>query len=155
MKRFRVYADTSVFGGCFDDEFAEKSNLFFAAVKTGRFTLVVSSTILAELRRAPDDVREILADLPTDAVEAVELSDETAQLRDAYLRAGILKPENKADAEHIASASVAEVDFVVSWNFKHIVHFEKIVAYQAVNLMNGYREIRIYSPNEVVQSEEE
>ena len=34
-----------------------------------------------------------------------------------------------------------EVDFVVSWNFKHIVHFEKIAGYQAVNLLNGYREI--------------
>jgi len=50
---------------------------------------------------------------------------------------------------------VAEVDFVISWNFKHIVHFEKIAGYQAVNLMNGYKEVRIYSPKEVVESEEE
>jgi len=45
---------------------------------------------------------------------------------------------------------VADVDFVVSWNFKHIVHYEKIIAYHAVNLMNGYKEIGIYSPKEVV-----
>ena len=62
--------------------------------------------------------------------------------------------QHQADAEHIASASVAEVDFVVSWNFKHIVQFEKIAGYQAVNLLNGYREIRIYSPKEVVANEE-
>jgi len=155
MKKFRVYADTSVFGGCFDDEFTDESKRFFASVKTGKFTLVVSTTTLAELRRAPEYVRQLLVGLPQDAVESLEFSEQIAHLRDAYLAAGILKPENKSDAEHIASASVADVDFVVSWNFKHIVHFEKIAGYHAVNLMNGYKEIRIYSPKEVVESEEE
>lgn len=37
--RLRVYADTSVFGGCFDDEFAEASRTFFDQVKSGRFVL--------------------------------------------------------------------------------------------------------------------
>jgi len=155
MKRFRVYADTSVFGGCFDDEFTDESKLFFSAIRAGKYTLVVSTTTLAELRGAPKHVRQVLAELPKDAVEMMEFSEQIVDLRNAYLAAGILKPENKSDAEHIASASVADVDFVVSWNFKHIVHFEKIAGYQAVNLMNGYKEIRIYSPKEVVESEEE
>ncbi len=155
MKRFRVYADTSVFGGCFDDEFGDESKRFFDAIREGRFTLLVSATTLAELQRAPDNVRQVLAKLPPDAVEVLEFTQEIARLRDAYLAAGILKAENKSDAEHIASASVADSDFVVSWNFRHIVHFEKIAKYQAVNLMNGYREIRIYSPKEVVESDEE
>jgi len=155
MKRFRVYADTSVFGGCFDDEFADESKLFFSAIKEGKYTLVVSTITIAELRRAPESVRQVLAELPKDAIETLEFSEEITYLREAYLAAGILKPENKSDAEHIASASVADVDFVVSWNFKHIVHYEKIAGYQAVNLLNGYKEIRIYSPKEVVESEEE
>jgi predicted nucleic acid-binding protein len=155
MKIFRVYADTSVFGGCFDDEFARESELFFSAIKAGEFILLISTTTLAELGRAPEYVRKVLATLPRDAVEAIQFTDEIAKLRDAYLEAGILHAEQRSDAEHIASASVAEADFVVSWNFKHIVHFEKIAAYQAVNLINGYKEIRIYSPKEVVASEQE
>jgi len=35
-------------------------------------------------------------------------------------------------------------------NFKHIVHFDKITGFEAVNLLHGYRPIRIYSPREVV-----
>lgn len=132
MKRFRVYADTSVLGGCFDDEFADESN-FFSAISSGKYTLVVSTTALAELRRAPEHIRQVLAELPNDAIETLEFSEQIAHLCDAYLAAGILKPENKSDAEHIASASVADVDFVVSWNFKHIMHYEKIAGYQAVN----------------------
>jgi len=155
MKLPRIYADTSVFGGCFDEEFAEESKLFFEDVKAGRFALVISSTILGELEKAPDYVQKVLTELPPERLEVIDFCDEIALLRDAYLLAGIVGPEGKADAEHIATASVADVDFVVSWNFKHIVHYEKICGYQAVNLMNGYKEIRIYSPKEVVESEEE
>jgi hypothetical protein len=84
----------------------------------------------------------------------IDFTEDIRHLRDAYLNAKVLGAQHQADAEHIASASVAEVDFVVSWNFKHIVQFEKITGYQAVNLLNGYREIRIYSPKEVVANEE-
>jgi hypothetical protein len=153
MKQFRVYADTSVFGGCFDNEFAKESKLFFKEIKTGKFVLVISTGTLAELERALQKVQKVLADLSPENVELMEFNDEIARLRDAYIKAGILTPDNIADAEHIAAASVADVDFVVSWNFRHIVHFEKIIAYQAVNLMNGYKEIRIYTPREVVDHE--
>lgn len=150
MKRFRVYADTSVFGGCFDDEFTDESKSFFADIKAGKFVLVVSSTTLGELERVPDYVQKVLGELPPENMEIIEFSDEIARLRDAYLEARIVEPEGKADAEHIASASVADVDFVVSWNFRHIVHYEKISGYHAVNLMNGYKKIGIYSPKEVI-----
>jgi hypothetical protein len=155
MKRFRVYADRSVYGGCFDDEFAQESRAFFAAVRSGKFRLVISPLVLTELQRAPDQVREIPAGLPGHAVEMIDFRDEVRLLRNAYLEANILGEEHQADAEHIAFASVAEVDLVISWNFRHIVQFEKIAGYQAVNLLNGYREIRIYSPKEMVASEEE
>jgi hypothetical protein len=46
MKLFRVYADTSVFGGCFDEEFAKESNLFFNDIRAGKFILVISTTLL-------------------------------------------------------------------------------------------------------------
>ena len=154
MKLLRVYADTSVFGGCFDEEFAQESKAFFEDVRNGKFTLVVSATVLAELEKVPDHVQKVLTELPPETVEAIEFSEEIAVLRDAYLKAGILRQEARADAEHIAAASVADVDFVISWNFKHVVLYEKISGYQAINLMNSYKEIRIYSPKEVVEDEE-
>jgi len=155
MKRFRVYADTSVYGGCFDEEFAKESIAFFDAVRSARFKLVVSPTVLAELRRAPERVRRVLSDLPEEMLEMVVDAEEVRSLREGYMEAGVLGTQHQGDAEHIAFASVAEVDFVVSWNFRHIVQFEKIAGYQAVNLLHGYREIRIYSPREVVVADEE
>lgn len=54
---------------------------------------------------------------------------------------------------HIALATVAEVDILVSWNFRHIVHFEKIRQFNAANLEMGYRTIGIHSPREVTFDE--
>lgn len=151
MRTLRVYADTSVFGGCFDEEFQEESLAFFREVKEGRFLLVVSLVTLRELRRSPEQVRQLLQELPSRSVEVLEDSPEIAQLRDAYMQAGVVGSASIDDAEHIAAATVAEVDVVVSWNFKHIVHFDKIRGYEAVNLLQGYKPIRIHSPKEVIQ----
>ena len=146
----RVYADTSVFGGCFDDEYAAASHRFFERVRDGAFRLIVSDTTLLELTQAPEEVRRILATLPPENVEHVKLSQAAEELRDAYIAQGVVGPASTRDAEHIAAATVADVDLVVSWNFRHIVHYEKISGYQGVNLLKGYRAVRIHSPSEVI-----
>ncbi len=154
MKRLRIYADTSIFGGCFDDEFSADSRKFFEEVGSGKFLLVISETTLFELKDAPTEVREVLTRLSPESIEIVEAAEEIAALRDAYVEAGVLGKASIRDAAHVASASVAEVDIIVSWNFKHIVHFEKIRGFHAVNLIKGYRLVEIYSPREVVEHEE-
>jgi hypothetical protein len=151
MRRLRVYADTSVFGGCFDEEFADESSAFFKEVSGRRFLLVIADVTVRELAFAPEPVRRVLAELSADDVEFIPYSEEIGRLRDAYIAAGVLGETSAGDAEHIASATVAEADLVVSWNFKHIVHFDKIAGFQAVNLLHGYKPIRIYSPREVVE----
>ena len=149
-RSLRVYADTSVFGGCFDDEFKTDSDRFFEEVRQKQFILVVSNVTLDELEMAPDQVRGVLAGLPAEQVELVNTSAESDELRNAYLEAGVVGPASTNDAAHIAVATTSSVDLVVSWNFKHIVHFEKIGGYEGVNSMRGYRSPRIYSPREVV-----
>lgn len=150
MPDLRVYADTSVFGGCLDDEFSEASVQFFKLVESGRFRLVISDTTLVELQQAPAEVRMVLLALPPEHVERIGVDETVEALRDAYLAAGIVGPASARDAEHIAAATIADVDMVVSWNFKHIVHYDKIGGYQGVNLLRGYSQIRIYSPLEVI-----
>ena len=56
LKRLRVYADTSVFGGCFDKEFEVESRKFFEEVGEGRFVAVVSDITAIELEGAPQEV---------------------------------------------------------------------------------------------------
>ncbi len=150
MPPLRLYCDTSVFGGCFDEEFSDASNRIFELVREGKFQLAIYQTTLDELNRAPERVRRVLYNLPLGSVEFIEQSREIDSLCDAYLRAGVVGPSSRSDASHIAAASVARVDMIVSWNFKHIVHFEKIRGYHGVNLLMGYLAIPIFAPPEVI-----
>jgi len=54
---------------------------------------------------------------------------------------------------HIAVATLAEVDALVSWNFKHIVRLEKIRLFNTVNGELGYERLSILSPREVTAHE--
>jgi hypothetical protein len=104
-----------------------------------------------ELGLAPERVRSVLQGLPPASLEFLPFSEEVRRLRDAYLEFGVLPASAGADAEHVASATVGESDLLVSWNFKHIVHFDKIAAFQAINVLRGYKPLSIYSPREVVE----
>ncbi len=146
----RVYCDTSVFGGCFDEEFEEASNRLFDQFRAGAFRLVLSQTTLDELDPSPSRVQALLQTIPVENLEFVPPSREIEELRDAYIAAGVIGRASIGDAAHIAAASVARVDMIVSWNFSHIVHFEKIRGYHGVNIMRGYFSVPIFSPPEVV-----
>jgi hypothetical protein len=150
----RVYVDTSVFGGVFEDEFAADSQSFFAAVRERRVSLVVSDIVLEEINQAPEHVVSHARTVLEEA-EVVSNTDEIAMLAQAYITDGIVPKRYRADAVHIATATVARCRFIVSWNFKHIVNFRAIVGYNAVNRRLGYQEIAIHAPWKKVWHEEE
>ena len=149
MRRIRVYADTSVFGGTQDEEFKLASEHFFEQVKRGRYLILVSSVTLEEISRAPQKVREILEGLPEDGAVRFALDEEARELAEAYIAAGVLGPASRADATHVAAATVLRADLILSWNFRHIVNYERIRKFNAVNLLNGYRTVDIRSPREM------
>lgn len=155
MKRTRIYIDTSVIGGCFDIEFSEWSNGLMRDFSAGTFIPVLSDVLAAEVQDAPMAVRQKYEDLLNSEHEFVLVTEEVVQLADAYQKRGILTPKFYDDGLHIALASVAEADLLVSWNFKHIVHFDKIRLFSAVNLEQGYKPLQIYSPREVTRVEGE
>lgn len=151
----RIYIDTSVIGGCFDEEFADDSKRLVEAVKRGEFIVLISEIVLAELGDAPEDVKNILISLPENMIEKVTVSEEIIGLRDKYIEADILSPKWLDDAAHVASATVAQADAIVSWNFKHIVRLDKMKSYNRVNLASGYDILTIVSPKEVIVDDEE
>jgi predicted nucleic acid-binding protein len=145
----KIYADTSVLGGAFDEEFSDASNLLFDAIRAGEFQGVTSEVVRKELVEAPQAVRDLFQEILVSA-DVAAITEDALRFRDAYQEAGILSSRWSDDALHVALASVAGCDMIVSWNFKHIVHFQKIPLYNAVNTLHGYGTIRIYSPLEVI-----
>ena len=150
MRPLRIYIDTFVVGGCLDEEFAETSRKLFSMARDGRAVLLVSDLLLQELKDAPSEVPDLLSSLPPSAAEPIETTDEARGLGTEYVEAGVVGESSARDAFHVALATVAGADMIVSWNFKHIVHHDKIRGFHAVNLRTGYPMIGIYSPLEVV-----
>jgi len=149
----RIYADTSVFGGVFDPGIDRASQEFFEEVRQGRFRLVISNVVADELKEAPERVRRAFESL----LPVAELAAPTAEalaLQSAYLRAGIVTPRWANDALHVALAAVNHCRSIVSWNFRHIVHFDKIPLYNGVNLIHGYDTLSINTPAEVIAYED-
>jgi hypothetical protein len=153
--RLRVYIDTSVIGGCLDDEFAVWSNILFDEFRAGAKIAVVSDLTRRELEEAPQNVREILSSIPEEYVEDVFLDEEAIELADAYIKDGVVSARHLVDAQHIAIAATERVDVLVSWNFKQIVNLDRVHAFNAVNLKKGYPVLEIRSPREVVREKED
>jgi predicted nucleic acid-binding protein len=148
MKVLRIYVDTSVIGGVFDVEFAEWSKGLVEDFRGGAFRPVFSDVTAAEVEKAPDQVRTLFAEL-VPLADWVEVSSETLDLVKRYEAHRILGPRYRNDMLHVALATVADVDVVVSWNFKHVVRLDKIRLFNAVNIETGYKPLVIYSPREV------
>jgi hypothetical protein len=149
----RVYADTSVYGGLYDIEFATASQLFFSQVKKGQFTLFTSALVADEVAQAPEGVREAFYSLLPFA-ELVPVTGEALRLQRAYLEAGVVTHRWQGDALHVAVATVHNVEVMVSWNLKHIVNYNRIRMYNEVNRRLGWAAIDIRTPLEVIIDDE-
>ena len=97
----KVYADTSVYGGVIDEEFAETSQAFFGLVRNGDFTLCVSEVVHQELSVAPEKVNELFQEfMPT--AQLLDIGPDALELQQAYISEGILTEKWYDDALHVA-----------------------------------------------------
>lgn len=147
----RIYIDTSVVGGYFDDEFSADTVPFFERVKNGELEIIVSDLLEAELLRAPEFVKELLSTIPNKQIHKISLSREAIELADKYIEAKVVGRTSRADCQHIAIATLFKADVLVSWNFKHIVNLDRIRGYNGINFQNGHTMIEIRTPKEITK----
>ena len=150
MQKLRTYVDTSVFGVVYDEEFSSASQLFFEQAKKGTFLIIISEITLEELGAAPQKVRQVFEDLPPDIVLEVAIDKEVFQIAQRYIDNQILARKWIDDAIHVAAATISHADLILSWNFKHIVNYDKIRKFNSVNIFFGYPQLDIRSPLEVI-----
>ena len=136
MKKQRIYVDTSVLGGCFDPEFKQWSNRLLEAFRRGDYMAVLSSVTAAEVEQAPAQVKAVHIELIEGGAELLPVSDESMDLLNKYLERKILGPKFQNDMLHIALATIADADVLVSWNFRHIVRLDQIRLFNSVDLFS-------------------
>ena len=149
----RIYIDTSVVGGYFDEEFKEATMKLFERLDNNEIIFVVSDLLDLELINAPQHVKEHLLIYSADKFQRVELTEEAIKLADTYIVEKVDGITSLEDCRHIALATIHKVDVLASWNFKHIVNLDRIKGYNSVNLRLGYSMIEIRSPKDLVNYE--
>jgi predicted nucleic acid-binding protein len=150
----RIYIDTSVIGGYFDEEFKDATRDLFKRFENNEITFVVSDLLDLELIGAPKNVRELPYKFSADKFERVELTNEAVILADTYILEKVVGKTSLEDCRHIAIATINKVDVLASWNFKHIVNLDRIKGYNSVNYRLGYPMIEIRSPKDLIHYED-
>jgi len=151
----KVYIDTSIVGGYFDDEFSSDTQALFKRLENKEIIFMISSVLQQELQKAPDNVRELLNKYDDSCFEYVELTKEAIDLADKYIDEKVVGKTSVDDCRHIALATINRADVLVSWNFKHIVNLDRIKGYNGVNLKYGYSVVEIRSPKELLKYDKE
>ena len=151
----RLYLDTSVFGGYFDVEFAEFTVPLFERIKNEDFIVLFSTVTQDELENAPLNVKELVQGLKVKSTDFLEITDESVDLATEYIAGKVVGSTSFADCLHIALATIHRADYLISWNFKHIVNVDRIRGYNSINIKNGYKQLDIRSPRDFLKYEED
>ena len=144
----RLYIDTSVFGGYYDEEFEEFTKPLFDRILKDEFILLFSTVTQDELENAPMQVRELVKHLKVKFTEFINLTEEAVELATQYIAGKVVGQTSYADCLHIALATIYRADFLISWNFKHIVNIQRIMGYNSINIKSGYKQLEIRSPRD-------
>jgi predicted nucleic acid-binding protein len=124
-----------------------KAQPFWDAVFAGEIRVVLSNVLLDELEPAPPYVSKFYRSIPQAYIERIVSTSLSNTLAERYIKAGILTPNHFTDCKHVALATIAGVDALVSWNTKHIVNNNRISYVNAVSIGFGCDKIRILTPN--------
>lgn len=153
----RIYLDTSVFGAICDVGLEERlvaTRHVLDGLVGARWEGFISTLVLEEIDRAPEIVRKRIAqELRRSGVVVLEESEESLALARLYMTSGAMPPAAEDDARHLAVATVNGVHTVLSWNFHHMVNFERRRRINAINLREGFVLLDIVSPWEIVDEE--
>ena len=113
-------------------------------------TLVLSAVIAGELESATEAARAVLDTVPREHKEFLEPSGEAEELADRYIAAGAVGASMRPVAQHVACATLARVDALASWNYRHLVNYYRIHRFNAVNRELRQPRLEIHEPRAVL-----
>lgn len=128
----------------------EDTHRFFDEISRGKYL------VIREINKASEEKRNMLFDIiGRYSINILDDEPEAERMADIYIQEGIMPAKYITDGLHIALATIHDMDIIVSWNFKHIVKRKTIIMTNVVNNREGYKNIDIYSPSEVIENNEE
>ena len=158
LKKIKIYLDTSVISHLFADDALEKmydTKRLWDELKTELYDVVISDVVIEEILRCPEPKQNILFEhLAEIKYHREEITDEINTIASQIIKLGILREKNRDDCLHIATAVATGCDYILSWNFKHMVNVKTIKGVRAITNLCGYNNVDIIQPTMLVEKED-
>ena len=162
--RIKIYLDTSVINFLFADDAPEKKevtiDLFDNFIRPEYYETFISEIVIAEiLDTRNEEKREkllnVIEDYPIELLEYNEIQEkEIRELANHYISEGIIPAKKEPDALHVAVSMVFRMDYLVSWNYKHLANINREHRIRLINLEYFYtHDLRIITPLELIDHE--
>jgi len=118
------------------------------------FEILVSELVLEECRKG--DAEAAARRLAViSSLDVLQIDEEVIKLTDAIMKSGIIPAKAAADAAHIALASRHGIDYLLTWNCRHIANAEIIRQIAAAVRQSGYELPVICTPRELAGGQDE
>jgi len=157
MRENKIYLDTSVLNFFFEEEDLEKANAtkeLFSEFKRRNFHPFISELVLREIGQTPGTKKEkLLSLIKTYEIPSLEVTPDSLDLSEKYMARKIFPAKYRDDALHIGIATVHRLEIVVSWNLRHMVKWKTRREVKAINILEGFQEIEICTPMEVIEND--
>lgn len=159
MRKLKLYLETSAWNFYYADDAPEKRDItieFFGLIEKGMYEIYISRTVIEEFEGCKNTEQEdrLLELVKRFSPLNIALTEEAESLAQKYLERKIVPEKNVEDALHVAIASVAEMDAVITWNYRHMANLRKSERFYAINLEEGYtKPIQVVTPVGVMTDE--
>jgi len=157
MRVPKIYLETTVFNYYFDtDRDAHTDTVkLFDEIKAGKYEVFTSIYVMDELAKAGEPKRSNMLELIEKYdIIVVPADEETEKLADIYINEKVIPTSKQLDSLHIACASVNDVDYIFSFNFRHINRIKTKEMTSIINIREGYKPVKITVPAEVIEYDE-
>ncbi len=151
MKKETLYLDTSVPSAYYDERAKERQDatIRFWKEVLPNYQGYISEITVEELEDTKDEtLRRELKKL-IKGFKVLKTNKEIRDLARVYIEKGIFPEKYVDDALHAAITSFYEISYLVSWNFEHLVKVKTRKWVNSVNILEGFGEIEIVSPQEL------
>ena len=155
MKKLKLYLDTSVISHLDASDTPEKMQdtlKLWEEIKSGLYDIVISDVVMEEIARCAEPKRgNLLNSLAEINCFRATITDEIRAIAEQIVSLGILNEKSRDDCLHIGTAIVNQCNYIVSWNFKHMVNIKTINGVRAITSLGGYNSIDIIQPTMLVE----
>ncbi|MEQ8169537.1 MAG: PIN domain-containing protein [Candidatus Eremiobacterota bacterium] len=157
MKKLKLYLETSIWSYYYSEDIQckmEATREFLQVVRKGNYDIYISRFVYQEINNTEDFKRNQLLKLIC-AYKPVELevTSEAYKLADKYIKTHTLPRSSHTDAMHVATASIYNLDALISWNCRHLANLNRKSRINGINIQNNYKAIDIITPMEVMYYE--